>query len=247
MKIRYHHLITLGLLAVSTSAIAMPPINFIFGLGAGAGNLQVERNTNTTIVSAITNEPVSTFGGNYNDSGNGGALGGLFGLSTAFNNVFSVALEGTVNYLSSNADVSITNPGGFVGQNVNFDQELKMSYGISLVPTVTINQNNNLAIFGRVGYTLGEFEFDNTGTTTFDQGYNGNFNKSLDGLTLGLGLSVPLKQDISLQLEADHTQFDSISKTSYDLFTTNTTTTTYKPDINIAMLSLVFSLPTSIG
>lgn len=232
---------TISIFIATSAAANISQTQFYLGAQGGANMLQVDRDATTNI--ALFNNSTVTIHNNYKDSGFGVAGGPFMGINIPTSPNFDLGLEINAQFNSTKAKVKTNNPSGFQGQNVNFTEQVLANYGVALIPAIVLSQQSQTKIYLRAGYSLGYFKFDNKGTTTFDEGFAGDFNKYLSGVDAGIGMSTQLSDNVGLRLQYDYAYYGKVSKTSVDPFTTNTTTTTFRPMTNTVQLGLYYSVP----
>ncbi len=222
------------------------------GLQGGIDSLQVQRDVSILTVVGSGSSVHTT--ASYEDGANGGVIGGFLGLQYRLRHNISLAVEGDANYDDAETNLSVINPNGASG-SVTLSEQVKHGYGISFIPSIVLSQlmrtAAHVAAFARIGYTRGNFDVTNSlkAAPTSDQGFTGDVSEGVNGLTLGLGVNIPLHHHFSARFEYDYTAYASFSKTT-SVFdpkgsVTRTFDTHFHPRTNEVLLGVYYKIPLS--
>ncbi|MDO8955052.1 MAG: outer membrane beta-barrel protein [Gammaproteobacteria bacterium] len=124
------------------------------------------------------------------------------------------------------------------GQTSTATLSINKSYGISLSPGYYIN--SNVALYGRIGFERGDFQYSESKATLGNASYGITENQWLNGWKVGAGLLTALTPRLDLRLEYDHIRYDTYTNTTFPLEPGQYRTMKLSPESNQFQLGLIY-------
>jgi outer membrane immunogenic protein len=220
--------VSIGLLLLCHSAYAS---GFYAGLTGGYDS------TNFYKTLTIVQNGSQTYDKQDNLSGDGFFAGPLLGYQFDIGRGFlATELDGNLS--------SIKYDGWFIdntsqpGQTSSATLTIKNSYGVSIMPGY--NLNPNVALYGRLGWERGDFEYSEYKADLGEPSYGVTEHEWLNAWKLGAGVDLALTPNTALRLEYDHLRYNTFVDTSFQLGDGQYRTMKLAPESNQIQLGLIY-------